>query len=201
MENRNCLLGFCLLFLTAQAAAQFRIGVQAGASVPGGSRYSTQMPYYFGGTMRVETTGSGGLVFGLFTLPRLNNRIYLRPSADLAFRGFKKTQIPPQAPSYSYTDGHSYLDLAFPVVYNFSNKPGGFYGGGGPGLSFLLSNQYGSTQVRSTTVGLNGLLSYVFPLDFSLNASYHLGLTNALLNSTDGSFKNSFFNITIGYLF
>ena len=204
MTNRNALLWLPLL-LTAHATAQVRLGIEAGADFPGGSGYSRDVLYYFGGTMRVQTSGSGGPLFGIFASAPLNKQVYLRPLADLAFRGFKQTSTPPAGSTgsaYSYTDDARYLDFALPVAYRFSTKATGFYAGAGPAISVLLSKQYGPTPVKSATAGLTGWLGYVFPLDFSLNAGYHLGLTNSLSNATDGSsYKDGFFNITLGYLF
>jgi hypothetical protein len=99
--------------------------------------------------------------------------------------------------------------LNVPVLLKYTHESG-FFGETGPQLGFLLSSKLkqggNSTDWKSNYKSTDfswafGVGYLIRPAKVGINLRYNLGLTNIESNSTNGSLKNSVFQIGVFYVF
>ena len=180
--------------LSHQGMSQSSIGIKVGMGLSMPSITFQPDPYYGGAS---TSSSIDGMVFGLITQVPLGSSCWLKPAAQVSFKGYRTFYG-----GYSYGQSVTYLEMPLNIVYSSGKKGSGFQLGGGPVLGYLLNPNFHYNSLRRGDISLNVLTGYQTPIGFSFNLSYTHSFTNAVNNETDiVSFRNRFLAFAVGYLF
>jgi hypothetical protein len=190
---------FCIL-VWSSSRSQPAVGVKIGATFSRPQTNNTSMsassPSYLVPYNNIK--GGGGILLGLFVPIELSQKIYLRPSAEIAFRTVK-AQASTMYGTYKTTHPVNYLDIPVPIAYVIQRKGAKLFLGAGPSLSLLLNPSYQFLQfTKKTDFGINGLVALESKIGFSINLNYIHGFGTLTMEQ---ELKNRFLNLSIGYLF
>lgn len=182
---------FIILFCSAEfTTAQPKIGIKLGPAIFKPSIYTSNPNVG-------SVSASVGVIAGAFFPISINSQLRLQPSVELAFGGMKEKRF-----NYEISLPENFLNLPLNILYVLKIKSDKILIGGGPALSFLLNPDNQLYPLKTTDIGINGLISYEIPTGFSFNLNYTLGIknVNAEVNSTT-KIHNRFVAFTVGYLF
>ena len=184
----------------AEGYCQSMPGIKLGAtfSYPQASNSSAAAATSYSFLRYNDFRGRGGLLIGIFVPVALSEKLYLRPSAEIAFRSIK-AQATGTYGSYKTSRPVNYLDIPVPVTYVTDINGYKLFIGAGPSVSILLNDAYHFLRLTNTTdFGVNGLVALESKIGFSVNLNYIHGF-----NSLDADYKlkNRFLNLSLGYLF
>ncbi len=133
-----------------------------------------------------------GLIGGGFINIYLDKKLFLQPAAIFVRKGGRNYS------SFSM----SYLEIPLCILYKSGREKGGLFFGGGLSPAFNISrNDYGYQEdVKKFDFGINASAGYLFPIGFSMNLGYTIGILNV---SGDEAYTmhNRYFALTAGYEF
>ena len=203
---RRCILLLLSLHCLITAASQQQekkvtFGLKAGMGV---SNLGPSFTDTAGGTYSYNSKASfsGGL--RLF-IPVNKNIIFL-PELVLIFKGAMES-YDGDPNMYFFQSGYPvslfYLEIPLNINYKIPVKSGQFLIGGGPAPAIKLANNYygpNFSRMIAYDLGINFLSCYQFPIGFSIEVNYNLGVAN-IGNDPDQPLRNKNFGISIGYAF
>jgi hypothetical protein len=175
------------------ANAQIQFGVKAGAN------FSTLTGSDANG-VKTKVGFQGGVLAGI----PLAGSFSLQPEVNYSMQGAKATEV-----GMDYTLAQNYLNV--PVLFKYKHESG-FFAETGPQIGFLMSakvtgdgtNVNVKSDYKSTDFSWAFGVGYlVKSINAGIDARYNLGLTNneAGSSSSNGTVKNSVFQVGVFYLF
>lgn len=189
--------------------AQHSFGIQAGATL-------ANVKQKFGGESE-QSDSKFGLMAGVVGNVMLSNHIAFRPELNYVSKGGKNED---NSTDVTVKTSLNYLELPLDFVYNTTpNKSGKFFIGLGPSIDCAL---YGKSKLEGSTVtnsesnihfgnesgddlkrfelSLNTLVGYEFTSGLFVSGSFNEGLTDLIPGEQDGSFRNQYFSLKLGYM-
>ncbi|MEQ1798144.1 MAG: outer membrane beta-barrel protein [Lacibacter sp.] len=204
LSVRNCSIILLCFFSSLTGFSQDKIsnvsfGIKTGMGMsnirPSSYTDTSGDTYHF----KTKTSVAGGL--RLF-VPIGKNIVFL-PEMVLIIKGARESYNNTNY-DYSYVSPVNlfYIEIPLNINYRIPTRSGQFLIGGGPmpAMKFLDTDGPMSTQVKSFDMGLNLISCYQFPIGFSVEVNYNLGLMN-VSNRPERTLKNSGFCISVGYAF
>ena len=200
-----------ILLASGSISAQTKVGISAG---PAFANVSIKA-----GGISVSPKLKTGFTAGLFVDAPLSTYLSFQPAINFVQKG------------YLLKDGSvkdkvniNYIEVPLNFVYNTKHNDG-FFIGAGPSIGVGISGKekytdkdfpegnfddkikFGSKEeeIKRTDFGANVLAGYKFAGGFIVSGNYNLGLSNIANKSDDpeddGTVKNRYFSIKIGYMF
>lgn len=199
-----------ILLASYSLSAQTKIGFTAGASFANVTVKSEGIS--------ASPKSRTGITGGLFVECPLSANFSFQPALNFVQKGYKVKDE-----TGTETVNFNYLELPLNFVYN-TKKNEGFFIGAGPSIAYGISGKdkldftdpgmpdqdlkikYGSgmDRIKEFDFGVNAVAGYKFKGGFMISGNYTLGL-NKINNDdgsgNDGTIKNRYFAIKIGYVF
>lgn len=191
-----------VIFVTSAALAQVNLGITAGAN------FAKLNISASGFTVKTSTLTS--FHAGLIADASLASNIHFQPQLLLSGKGGKVT-----SDGQSATINPFYLELPLNFIYKAEAGSGQIFGGVGPYAAFGLFGKakgggeshdikFGSgdnDDLKSTDFGGNVIAGYQLNSGLMIMANYSFGLADCAPKSSDGKIKNSYFGISLAYMF
>ncbi len=201
-----------ILLIPGSVIAQTTVGITAGASFANVSVKAAGFSF--------SPKLKAGIIVGLFVDAPLSSNLSFQPALNFVQKGYLVNDG-----SVKDKVNINYVEIPLNFVYN-TGKTGGFFIGGGPSVAFGISGKekytdkdfpednldekikFGSDEdkIKRLDFGANVLAGYKFAGGFMISGNYNLGLSNIGNKSPDfpeddGTIKNRYFAIKIGYAF
>ncbi|MEO5500444.1 MAG: porin family protein [Ginsengibacter sp.] len=200
-----------MILLTAfSLTAQKTIGITAGASFAN----VTVKSQGISASLKLKP----GLTAGIMLNVPLSGNFIFQPALNFVQKGYKvKDDFGTETVTLNY------LEVPLNIIYN-TKKIDGFFIGAGPSLAYGISGtdkvkypgsgmpdennkvKFGSgvEEVKGFDFGVNAIAGYRLAGGFMISANYNLGLSK--INNDDGSgengsIKNKYYSLKIGYTF
>lgn len=174
---------------------QLKFGIKIGAA------FSNYKIKYADPDVKASTEAKMSYILGVLVYLPIGNNISFSPGLELVRKGANETTVS-QGYRYSAENGYTCLDAPLNIVYEIKNKTGKFRLGGGPVISYIFNEEYFQNQLTSFDLGANMLLSYEWPIGFSVNVNFTQGLKNVSAEKTIiSNLKNNYFGLSAGYMF
>ncbi len=211
MKSIFTTLALMILLTSGYVYAQTTVGISGGASFANVSIKS--------GGLSVSPKLKTGITAGLFIQAPLSSNFSFQPALNFVQKGYLIKDG-----SYKDKLNLNYVEVPLNFVYH-TNKDGGFFIGAGPSVAVAMSGKekitdndfpegngeekvkFGSDpeEVKRIDFGANAIAGYKFAGGFMISGNYNLGLSS-INNKTDdpeddGTIKNRYFAIKIGYVF
>ena len=208
MKSITTLLVLMILLTSNSLTAQSKIGITGGAT------FATVTAKFQGISMSPKM--KAGFTAGIFSDVPLSSNFSFQPALNFVQKGYSIKDD-----TYSDKININYLEIPLNLVYSIQNNTG-FFIGAGPSFAFGLSGKekytdktdpqnsedikvkFGSAddEMKRLDIGANVLAGYAFTGGFLISANYNLGLTNIQNGdaSQDGTIKNRYFAIKVGWL-
>lgn len=199
-----------ILVASYSLPAQTKIGFTAGVSVANVTIKSQGISG--------SPKGKAGITAGIIVNTSLSTTFSFQTALNFVQKGYViKDEIGKEDVMFNY------LEIPFNFVYN-AKRDGGFFIGAGPSVSFGISGKdkftysgngmpptsdkikfgKGGEEVKPLEAGVNIVAGYLFKGGFEISGNYNFGLSkinNKDESGGDGSVRNKYFAIKIGYLF
>jgi len=211
MKSTTALPVLMILLTSYSLSAQTtKIGLTAGASFANVTVKS--------GGISASPKSRAGITPGLLVDCPLSANFSFQPALNFVQKGYiAKDETGSEKVNFNY------LEVPVDFVYN-SKKDEGFFIGAGPSIAYGISGKdkfdysdpaipndeikikfgSGMDKIKTLDFGVNALAGYKFKGGFMISGNYTLGL-NKINNDDDsgnnGTIKNKYFAIKIGYLF
>ncbi len=147
-------------------------------------------------TFKNKTT----LISGMSLYIPVGNKMIFKPELILVSKGAKEKYEGQNL--YTYPRSFFYMELPLNIARKISTKSGFLMIGGGPAPA-LLFDEMGyleGADSKNFDLGINLISSYHFPIGFSIELNYNIGLLDVYTISNKGV-KNSYLSLCIGYAF
>lgn len=159
-----------------------------------------------------------GYTAGLVVDAPINNNFSFMPSVNYVQKGKNEDRTNSSGVKEEIATQLRYIEVPFNFVYNVS-AGGGFFIGAGPYISFGLPSQkvttvagaeaetdikWGSTiaeDLRGMDYGANVIAGYKMKKGLFFSANYSQGLRNLATGDSNNEIKNTYFAISLGWLF
>ena len=208
MKSTTTLLVLMILLTSHSLRAQTKIGITAGASF-------SNVTIKAGG-ISVSPKLKAGITAGLFINAPMSSNFSFQPALNFVQKGYiVKDETGTEKVTFNY------LEVPLNFVYNTKINEG-FFIGAGPSIAYGVSGRdkfsgsgippqndkikfgSGAEEVKTLDFGANAVAGYRFKGGFMISGNYNLGL-NKINNDdgsgNDGTIKNRYFSIKIGYVF
>lgn len=209
---KSTFLMLLLILITAfSLSAQTTIGFTAGVSFANVTAKSQGIS----ASLKLKT----GFTAGIILNAPLSANFSFQPALNFVQKGYKIKDD-----AGTETVNLNYLEVPLNFVYS-TKKNEGFFIGAGPSLAYGISGKdkvkyagngmpddnekvkfgSGADEVKEFDFGINAIAGYRLASGFMVSANYNLGLSK--INNDDGSgeedgtIKNKYFSIKIGYTF
>ena len=208
MKSTTTLLVLMILLTSHSLPAQTKIGITAGAAF-------SNVTIKAGG-ISASPKLKAGITAGLFINAPMSSNFSFQPALNFVQKGYiVKDETGTEKVTFNY------LEVPLNFVYNTKINEG-FFIGAGPSIAYGISGRdkfsgsgmppennkikfgSGAEEVKTLDFGANALAGYRFKGGFMISGNYNLGLNK--INNDDGSgnngtIKNKYFSIKIGYIF
>jgi hypothetical protein len=144
---------------------------------------------------------TGGTRFGGFLHITVGKTVVIQPEVLMVVKGAREqTEYQNGNPSSDYPVHINYFEIPLNILIRLRSGQGFFLLGGGPAPSFS-TNKYASFAAKFD-MGLNLLMSYRWPIGFSIDLNYTKGLNQITPYYPPGlKLKNNSLGLSIGYTF
>lgn len=210
MKTERFFLSVMMLLLSAFASAQnIKVGISAGPVM------SNMLAKADG---EKETYGQKiGIVAGLAVNAAVTSRLDIQSGLNFLQKGFVDKEG-----EYKLTLSLNYIELPVNVVYHFGEKQNSFFVGLGPTVAMGISGKlrlkiegvdpesanikFGNNpdkhDIKRMDIGANAIAGYHISPNLFISAQYNHGFSNlAIGGSDDGSLKNRYWGLKVGWLF
>lgn len=197
---KNYTLTITILLLSASLAGYAQkpsIGIQAGMS-------------YANFTMSAEGNSESGkykpgFTAGIMIDKAIGKKLYFQPAINFVQKGFNSKYSSDAKVTFNY------IELPLNFVYR-AKKESGFFIGGGPSIGMGINGTSvyegekekidfgGEGNGNRFEIEANAIAGFRFANKIQVAASYNLGLTN-LMDDSSVKMKNNYFALRVGYYF
>jgi Outer membrane protein beta-barrel domain len=206
MKKYFSLIIISSLFTMGVTAQKTTIGFNAGATL---SSYKTKVD-------NVSSTSDSktGLTAGVVVDIPMGKSLSFQPALQFTQKGGKESMD-----NYKFTTALNYMEIPLNVLFKTNSSKTRFFAGAGPSMAIGLSGKlkvegdgqsdeadvkFGNgdeDDLKSLDFGANVLAGCQFRNGIFLSANYNTSLTNLFPGgSSDGTFKNHYFGLRIGYM-
>jgi hypothetical protein len=210
MKSTTTMLVLMILLTSHSLTAQTKIGFTAGAAFANVTIKSQGIS--------ASPKLKAGITTGIFADAPLSANFSFQPALNFVQKGYiVKDETGTEKVNFNY------LEVPLNFVYNTTRNEG-FFIGAGPSVAYGISGKdkfdYSGTgmpdfnekikfgsgveEVKTLDFGANAVAGYKFKGGFMISGNYTLGL-NKINNDdgigSDGTIKNKYFAIKLGYLF
>jgi hypothetical protein len=202
MKKITMFLVLAVLLYGTAMAQKIRFGIQAGAVLSDQS--------ISGDGIDVSFDSKIGATFGLMADKQIGKSVGFQTALNYVMKGYEFNES-------GYGDFSvtlNYLEIPLNFLYR-PNAEKGFFIGGGPSFAFGLGGKAksgdeeediefgGEDNYKSFDFGLNLMAGYLLSKNLQIALNYNLGLSNIAPSSADdeGTLKNNYFGLRLGYFF